>query len=44
MSLRDRIERLEKKLRPDDFCPECMRLTFRYADEPDPHKLIVSGR
>jgi hypothetical protein len=36
MSLRARVERLEKQLRVDDFCPECMRVVFRFADEPDP--------
>jgi hypothetical protein len=34
--LRARIERLEKLLRPDDFCCDCMRLVFRVAGEPDP--------
>ena len=36
MSLRARVERLEKLLRPDGFCPECMLVRFRFADEPDP--------
>jgi hypothetical protein len=36
VSLRQRVERLEKLLHPDDFCCECMVVTFRYADEPDP--------
>jgi hypothetical protein len=35
MSLRARIEKLEKRFNPNNFCGECMRLVFRHADEPD---------
>lgn len=36
MSLRDRIKRLEKLVRPDGFCCQCMVVVFRTAGEPDP--------
>jgi hypothetical protein len=36
MSLRTRLERLEKLLKPDGFCCQCMTIVFRDADEPDP--------
>jgi hypothetical protein len=36
MSLRTRLERLEKLLQPDGFCCQCMCIVFRYDDEPDP--------
>jgi hypothetical protein len=46
MSLRARVERLEKLVQPDGLCCHCMRVVFRLADEPDPRPPVcpVCGR
>jgi hypothetical protein len=46
MSLRARIDRLEKRFQPDGFCCRCMRVAFRFAGEPDPRPPIcpICGR
>jgi hypothetical protein len=37
MGMRDRLTRLERQIGPGDgFCPRCMVVSFRFADEPDP--------